>query len=188
MSDLIDRQAAIDAVKDAVIKDEQQYAEDALKALPAAQPEQPPEIQDILNYLDTVLHPIVSPEHWDVYSELHDMVSSLPSAQPEPTQIISETRAIPSDDDCVSLSEKVTATYYDEEHEEWSRENVTVRDVLDSVCDEYTVLPSAQPEITHCAECIHWKHSAARKSYCEVFDWMSKAEDFCSFAERRTDE
>lgn len=49
-------------------------------------------------------------------------------------------------------------------------------------------LPSAQPEITHCAECIHWKHSAARKSYCEVFDWMSKAEDFCSFAERRTDE
>lgn len=48
-------------------------------------------------------------------------------------------------------------------------------------------LPSAQPEITHCAECIHWKHSAVRKSYCEVFDWMSKAEDFCSFAERRTD-
>ena len=45
---------------------------------------------------------------------------------------------------------------------------------------------SAQPEITHCAKCIHWKHSAARKRYCEVFDWMSKAEDFCSFAEGRT--
>ena len=37
MNDLISRQAAIDAVKDAVIKDEQQYAEDALKALPSAQ-------------------------------------------------------------------------------------------------------------------------------------------------------
>lgn len=49
-------------------------------------------------------------------------------------------------------------------------------------------LPSLQPQITHCAECIHWKHSDVRKSYCEVFDWMSKAEDFCSFAERRTDE
>ena len=34
MDDLISRQAAIDVVKDAVIKDEQQYAEDALKALP----------------------------------------------------------------------------------------------------------------------------------------------------------
>lgn len=46
-------------------------------------------------------------------------------------------------------------------------------------------LPSAQSEITHCAECAHWKHSTARESYCEVFDWMSKAEDFCSFAERK---
>jgi hypothetical protein len=46
-------------------------------------------------------------------------------------------------------------------------------------------LPSAQPHITHCTECIHWKHSAVRKSYCEVFDWMSKAKDFCSFAERK---
>lgn len=45
-------------------------------------------------------------------------------------------------------------------------------------------LPSAQPQIIYCAECTHWKHSAVRKS-CEVFDWMSKAEDFCSFAERK---
>lgn len=46
-------------------------------------------------------------------------------------------------------------------------------------------LPSVQPQITHCAECIHWKHSDVRKNYCEVFDWMNKAEDFCSFAERK---
>lgn len=49
-------------------------------------------------------------------------------------------------------------------------------------------LPSAQPEITHCAECLHWKHSAVRKSYCEVFDWVNTADDFCSFAERRKGE
>ena len=60
----------------------------------------------------------------------------------------------------------------------------TTLDVLAKI----NALPSAQPEIIHCAECIHSKHSAERKSYCEVFDWMSKAEDFCSFAERRTDE
>lgn len=46
----------------------------------------------------------------------------------------------------VDLSEKVTATYYDAQYEEWTQQTVTVADVLDSVCDDYTVLPSAQPE------------------------------------------
>ena len=35
---------------------------------------------EILEYLDNVLHSLVSPEHWNVYSELHDMVEDLPSA------------------------------------------------------------------------------------------------------------
>lgn len=51
--------------------------------LPSAQPEQPTEVQDILQYLDEYLHPIVSPEHWSVYSELYDMVSMLSPAQSE---------------------------------------------------------------------------------------------------------
>ena len=46
----------------------------------------------------------------------------------------------------VDLSEKVTATFYDEQYEEWTQKTVTIADVLDSVCDDYTVLPSAQPE------------------------------------------
>ena len=40
-------------------------------------------IQDILGYLDEVLHPLVSPDNWNVYSDLHDMVSMLPSAEPK---------------------------------------------------------------------------------------------------------
>ena len=56
----------------------------ALRNMPSAHPEQSFEIRDILDYLDTVLHPIISPEHWNVYSELHDMISGLPSAQFEP--------------------------------------------------------------------------------------------------------
>lgn len=63
-----------------------------------------------------------------------------------------------------------------------------VEKYLNGVIDMIKELPSAQPEITHCAECIHWKHSAVRESYCEVFDWTNTAEDFCSFAERRTDD
>lgn len=47
----------------------------------SAKSEPPFKIQDILDYLDTVLYPIISPEHWNVYSELHDMISTLPSAE-----------------------------------------------------------------------------------------------------------
>lgn len=46
----------------------------------------------------------------------------------------------------VDLDERVTAQFYDEECEEWTLQTVTIEDVLDSVCDDYTVLPSAQPE------------------------------------------
>ena len=46
----------------------------------------------------------------------------------------------------VDLSEKVTATYYDEQYEEWDHHTVTVEDVLNEVCDDYTVLPSVQSE------------------------------------------
>lgn len=47
---------------------------------------------------------------------------------------------------CVDLDERVTAQFYDEECEEWTMQTCTIEDVLDSVCDEYTVLPSAQSE------------------------------------------
>lgn len=39
--------------------------------------------QEILDYLDDVLYPIVSPDNWNIYSELHDMVEELPSAEPQ---------------------------------------------------------------------------------------------------------
>ena len=38
--------------------------------------------QEVLDYLDNVLHPIVSPDNWNVYSELYDMIEELPSAEP----------------------------------------------------------------------------------------------------------
>ena len=38
--------------------------------------------QKILDYLDNVLHPIVSPDNWNVYSELYDMIEELPSEEP----------------------------------------------------------------------------------------------------------
>jgi hypothetical protein len=72
--------------------------------------------------------------------EAYEKILQLPSAQPERTKYIQDTKAVPSDRDCVDLSEKVTATFYDDEHGEWSQRTVTIRDVLDSVCDSYTVI------------------------------------------------
>lgn len=91
MNDLISRQAAIDAIDRAkTVSSENNEifvakinAQMNIEQLPSAHPEPTTEIQEILNYLDTTLHPIVSPNNWNVYAELHDMVSKLSSAQPE---------------------------------------------------------------------------------------------------------
>jgi len=64
--------------------------------------------------------------------------------------------------DCVDLAEKVTATFYSEEYEEWTQQTVTIADILDSVCDDYTILPSAQRKgkwinkngIINCSVCV----------------------------------
>ena len=104
----------------------------------------------------------------------------LPSAQPERTECIPDAKAIPSQSDCVCLSERVSATFFDEEHEKWTRKTVTIADVLDSVCDEYTILPSAQPEIVRCKDCL--MHGVCR------FELGLGENGFCSQAERRTDE
>ena len=85
MSDPIDRQAAIDVVSEGCQEWRGIFerCKEKLLSLPSAQPELSTEIQEILDYLDTTLHPIVSPDNWNVYSELHDMISSLLSSQPE---------------------------------------------------------------------------------------------------------
>lgn len=48
----------------------------------------------------------------------------------------------------VDLSERITVTYYDDEYEEWSQKTVAISDVLDSVCDDYTVI-EAEPKYAY---------------------------------------
>lgn len=45
-------------------------------------------------------------------------------------------------------------------------------------------LPSAQPEIIRCKDCKHWDGVEA----CDVIDVPVWDDDFCSMAERRSDE
>lgn len=39
--------------------------------------------QDILEYIDYELHPIISPDYYDVYCTLHDMVENCPDFEKE---------------------------------------------------------------------------------------------------------
>ena len=57
-------------------------------------------------------------------------------------------------------------------------------------------LPSAHPEIIRCKDCKHWREGTAF-SYCDklygmgvldALDYMVAEDDYCSMAERRTDE
>lgn len=92
INDCVSRQAAIDAAECIVehhaitpyktMAEAMDHLKRILNGMPSAQPEQSTEVRDILQYLDEYLHPIVSPEHWSVYSELYDMVSMLSSTQP----------------------------------------------------------------------------------------------------------
>ena len=51
-------------------------------------------------------------------------------------------------------------------------------------------LPSAQPEIIHCRDCKHHHYDNSGIPYCDRIDYGYgwKEDDFCSMAERRTDE
>jgi hypothetical protein len=48
----------------------------------------------------------------------------------------------------VDLSERVIGYYYDDEYEEWIEKTVTVEELLDTACDDYTVveMPSTEPQ------------------------------------------
>ena len=183
MNDLISRQEAIDAVETKIKKwnavDGEGYHGGlglrltdvvvTLTELPSAQPEQPPEIQDILNYLDTVLHPIVSPEHWDVYAELHDMISTLPSAEPK-----LDKNDMPEQGDSANFGVITgeTCAYWDSESD---------------MCALHR--PSAQPEIIHCKECKRQDtDNVFRSMWCHEMRTFVKPNEFCSRADMREEE
>jgi hypothetical protein len=50
--------------------------------------------------------------------------------------------------------------------------------------DEIMELPSAQPEVIRCKDCKHWDGVDT----CDVIDAPVWDNDFCSMAERRSDE
>lgn len=54
-----------------------------------------------------------------------------------------------------------------------------------SVVDVINEVPSIQPEIIRCKDCWHYPSEYAD---CPMIGWARNENDFCSKAERRTDE
>lgn len=158
MSDLIERQDAIDAVRHAWAKglEPTQFLEE----LPSAQPEP-------------------SDAVYRLYKRAYE--AGQRNAQPE----------LHYDEWCTDCKE------YDKEHNRCPRWNKVIRETL----------KDAQPEIIRCHQCGFWDRETLRHQCNDFRDWneaeckilaerdpydeinrYTEADDYCSRAERRTDE
>ena len=70
----------------------------------------------------------------------------------------------------VDISERVTATYYDDENEEWSTKTVTIEEVLDAVCDDYTVIEPREEELGTLLCSLPQAQDAAGQDYVQLLD------------------
>lgn len=157
--------------------------EKKIKALP---PAQPTNTQDILEYLDTVLHPIISPEHWNIYSELHDMISALPSAQPEVlAHGEGELTAQPDWGKPVGDGRPLADSEVIPRLQDIKRQ-IGGSYAIDRAVEVLEGLQDAKPEIILCKDCKY----RGVGNYCIYgtrLAWVARSNDFCSKAERRTD-
>ena len=76
---------------------------------------------------------------------------------------------------------------------DWIVHRIFVQNMSDIDRQVILGLPSAQSEIIRCKDCKHWNDDTyCQKLYemgvLDFYDYMTKEDDFCSWAERRTDE
>ena len=107
-------------------------------------------------------------------------------------------RLIDADALCRHLSDWQFGEMTDGKHE---TEYEVINKVIDGIEKEPTVEPikvgdvckecwrdgGNVVEVVRCKNCVHWKKSNTLPPRCEVFDWFSKKNDYCSFAERRSE-
>lgn len=72
-------------------------------------------------------------------------------------------------------------------------DNKAICKELHKIYDRLNTLPSTQSEIVRCKDCRYWEESETigGKGYCKDlygFGRWWKSEDFCSYAERKTNE
>lgn len=168
--DLIDRQAAIDALRETFkrIPTTAIRAMDVIKHLPSAQPD----LQPTCNQLATDC--ISRQAAIDSLNEVDDgasistaitVVEEMPSAQPEPITINSD---------------------YELTQEEYEKRRKDIKDMANA---PIMLLPSVQPEIIRCKDCKHSYDDIGGTfcSYGTCVDCVVETDFFCRDGERRED-
>lgn len=92
----------------------------------------------------------------------------------------------------IDAEQKITVTYYDEEHEEWFQKSETIDDYLLNADEE---IPTADVvEVVRCKECIWYdeKRSCGSGDHalyeCRNLERFFPPDFFCKDGERRDDE
>jgi len=101
-------------------------------------------------------------------------IEKLPPAPPE--YLAEQAGILVTDTDTISRQAAIDEI---KEIYEW-HDNVTKERII----EHFKQLPSAQPEIIRCKDCKHWDGVDT----CDVIDAPVWDNDFCSLAERRSDE
>ena len=90
-------------------------------------------------------------------------------------------RLIDADALCMHLSDWQFGSMTDGKHD---AEYEVINKVIDGIEKEQTV---DAVSVVRCKDCRHRKESYTLPPRCEVFDWFSKKNDYCSFAERKSE-
>jgi len=75
--------------------------------------------------------------------------------------------------------------------DDWGRtvETDTIENILDNFTEEGCPEPADVVPVVRCKDCENWQTdwnpSIPDRHYCAVMDSMMKADDFCSYGERR---
>ena len=192
MNDLIDRQAAIDALRamqtykmfagDDLLLIDQAGAQTELMMLPSTQSKtncsEFPNNSDAISRQAAIDSMCELMRHWfgcdskDEIREIKRELGKLPSAQPEPCEDVVSRQRLLSD-----LKELTAA---------WGKYPVMEEQIkgVEAATGYVETIPSAQPEIIRCRDC-KWKnrHNCTRAVEVPIND-----DKYCAWAERRTDE
>ena len=195
MSDLISRQAAIDAFLTELTKRERKnllhtwstvevkyFVVDMLEKLPSAQPEERKEslckkVRALCEESKIEFFFVGGGEStWSVTNDKH--IKKI--VECHKAQLSQEDTTKDATSDTISRQAAIEALTALEEPAPTARHLSAIYDCEDAI----KALPSAQPEIIRCKDCKHWDGVDT----CDVIDAPVWDNDFCSMAERRSNE
>lgn len=123
-----------------------------------------------------------------------DTIDAMPTVEPEPCEDVVSRNAIVQKLNKMDRYVSEELRLCDTDKKFPKNEVFIVDDVYEEIVEK---LPSTQPEIIRCKDCKHlqkWRSEESAKKFGQIYECgrnvlnHPKPEDFCSHAERRTDE